>query len=79
MPGVKKPVNSWMNWKACSDWPSRGRAVSDGDDDRRDRGDAADEHQLLLAARLGGRGLVDLGMGDLALLGRRVGSRRNLA
>ena len=27
MPGVKKPVNSWMNWKAWSNPPSRGRAV----------------------------------------------------
>ena len=26
MPGVKKPVNSWMYWNAWSKLPSRGRA-----------------------------------------------------
>ena len=27
IPGVKKPVNSWMNWNACSLDPTSGRAV----------------------------------------------------
>ena len=28
MPGVKKPVNSWMYWKACSNPPRRGGAAA---------------------------------------------------
>ncbi len=28
MPGVKKPVNSWMYWKPWSKLPSSGRAVA---------------------------------------------------
>ena len=27
IPGVTKPVNSWMNWKPCSKLPISGRAV----------------------------------------------------
>ena len=71
MPGVKKPVYSWMYWKAWSKLPSSGRAVRIASSDRDDRGDAPDPHQLRLVGlrpRLGvevqredGRDRIDLG------------------
>ena len=27
IPGVKNPVNSWINWNACEKFPSRGFAI----------------------------------------------------
>ena len=53
MPGVKKPVNSWMYWKPWSKLPSNGLRDDDRDDDRHDRDDAADHHQRA-AARCSG-------------------------
>ena len=48
MPGVKKPVNSWMYWKAWSKLPSSGRATIIAITMRRKAHRAADRDQVLL-------------------------------
>ena len=53
MPGVKKPVNSWMYWNAWSKLPSSGFAVTHRDDQRHRGREAPDQDQVPL------RGLRD--------------------
>ena len=61
-----------MNWKACSDWPSSGRATRMAMTIAAKAVMRPTSTSSLLAVRLRRRRLVDLGMGDLALLRRRV-------
>ena len=48
MPGVKKPVNSWMYWNAWSKLPSSGLAVTIAMTSATTAVQPPDQHQVLL-------------------------------